>query len=501
MSSATMSATNLSEIAATWRNARRLYPIYLALNQECGMGQEPCRELESPIDRHDAESIGRVRDWLERMDALIQVHQLRQFLQSTSIADEEVLRALLKRQLDRPEKTDAVRDKVDYLLVQYYAYCAPQDGHSAIDHDHVAEVLEPILGYNSSRVPDSCRGFEKIIDDLRKCTSIAHLLENQIIDRARAMKEQARNDYFHPAVLVAHARLNFLMRRGLFRLIHADLHAIRFALHTMEARGQDSCDCSSAGLSTDQSFADLRELCHQWNRPSRASYSLGNTFAQLVAIRTAVEAAVARLVSAEPQQEPDAAIADELTVAIGSDTISEFKPAVETSATAETEPEAETNPEQNTQPETHKRITQQELSGVPAKEPDPVQSCIAQIQEVLANTPGKSESLLCNFKLGETKLAFASWEVTAFMKPWTDGAPALRRAAAVRALLIQALDKRKKGESVDVAAAVTRAHSFAAELQEQIASAKDRNEIDTAVHMAATSKRLLALVEQAEKGK
>src|SRR3954462_8008969 len=156
MSSATASL-NLGDVAAAWRSARRIYPIYLALNQQCGFGLAPCRQLESPIDRSDPESTQAVAQWLQQMDAKIEVHQLRQLLQTSPLAGEEGLRALIQRQLSSSDKSNTVRDKVDYLLVQYYAHCAPHDAHEAsIDHDHVSEVLEPVVGEVSPLVPDFC---------------------------------------------------------------------------------------------------------------------------------------------------------------------------------------------------------------------------------------------------------------------------------------------------------------------------------------------------------
>src|SRR5438270_9228167 len=286
---------NLVEIAAAWRSARRIYPIYLALNQQCEFGLSPCRDLESPIDRSEPESIQRVEDWLQQVDAKVEVHQLRQLLQTTHLAGEEGLRALIQRQLARKEKDNTERDKVDYLLVHYYAHCSPHDAHQhSIDHDHVSEVLQPVLGDVLPLVPDFCVNLDNILAELNGCTCLGDLLDKKIIDRARSMKEQAAADYFKPSVLVAYTRFNFLLRRGFFRLMHADLHAIRFAIHAMEARGQHSCDCEAAGLSKNESFASLREICHDWKKPFRAAYSVGNTFAQLVSIRAAVEAAVAK---------------------------------------------------------------------------------------------------------------------------------------------------------------------------------------------------------------
>jgi hypothetical protein len=464
MSTATV---NLVEIAAVWRSARRIYPIYLALNQQCAFGLQPCRELESPIDRSDPESLQLVQGWLEKMDSLIEVHQLRQLLQTSHIAGEEGLRALLQRQLAKATKDNSIRDKVDYLLVQYYAHCAPHDAHNSdIDHDHVAQVLAPVLGEVSPLIPDFCRELDKILLELNQCTSLGDLLNKKIIDRARTMKDQAGAEYFKPSVLVAYARFNFLLRRGFFRLMHADLHAIRFAIHGMEERGQHFCDCTAAGLAKQQSFSELRQICHEWKQPFRAAYSLGQTFAQLVSIRTAVESALSKPI---PAPEPPAAAqkASPAPAAAAAPPVAQPKPFVETVSTPK---------------------------------PSAVDQCIAQVQEALSKMTTKSASV-SNFTIGNTKLILASWEVMAFIKPSLPAAQALQRAVASRSLLLQAVEGRKRGETVDLAAASALAHNEAAHLQEEIALAKERKDIDTAVNLAATSKRLLALVEQTEKGK
>ena len=44
------------------------------------------------------------REWLLEMDKKIQVHQLRQFLQTTSLTSEEALQTLLEHHLNRASR-------------------------------------------------------------------------------------------------------------------------------------------------------------------------------------------------------------------------------------------------------------------------------------------------------------------------------------------------------------------------------------------------------------
>jgi len=87
------------------------------------------------------------RGLVRGVDAQIQVHQLRQFLQATPLASETVLRHLLLHHMHKAAKSAADRDKTDFLLVQYFSLCVPSGLADAdVDLEYVAQVLEPVLG-------------------------------------------------------------------------------------------------------------------------------------------------------------------------------------------------------------------------------------------------------------------------------------------------------------------------------------------------------------------
>jgi hypothetical protein len=453
---------NLADVAARWRLARRLYPIYSALNRQFELGVEPCRDLEIPINRSEPEVQERIARWFDAMDNKIQVWQLRQILQTMHMADEPTLLALLQRQLAKNVKDASVRDKVDYLFVQYYAECAPEDAHSShISLAHVSEVLQHALGEVDLELPPGAASLDAILSDLESCTGLGDLLKKQIIERAREAKSKVGDDYFKPAVLIAFVRFNFIVRMGFFRLMHADLHATRHAIHQMEQRGQQSCDCSSAGLSANESFVELRRICHEWKKPFRAAYSAGNNFKQLVAIRAAVEAAINKPApGAPPAPHPPA-------------------PSVEA-------------PKPTTPPPVEAAQVANIVT-VPT-----VEEYLEKIAEQLLKTPANATSV-SNVMMGQTKLLLASWEVMAYTRGGDDASDALQRAVAARAILSMFMERKKKREEADVKAAISIAHGEAALMQERIAQAKDAKNIDAAVNLAATLKRLLNLIAEAEK--
>src|SRR6185295_7284090 len=111
------------DLAAEWREARLLHPLYSALGREFVIELPPCPDLESGMDNPPQESVEQARQWFLEMDQKIQVHQLRQFLQTTSLTSEAGLQTLLEHHLNRITRVDSDRDKIDFLLVQFFSHC------------------------------------------------------------------------------------------------------------------------------------------------------------------------------------------------------------------------------------------------------------------------------------------------------------------------------------------------------------------------------------------
>jgi hypothetical protein len=85
---------------AQWKEARSVFPIYLALAKQL--------EFEIPFPQAkrnlpeiaDLEIFSQVHEWLDSMDQRVMVHQLRHLLQMTTLnASEAGLRALIQRHL------------------------------------------------------------------------------------------------------------------------------------------------------------------------------------------------------------------------------------------------------------------------------------------------------------------------------------------------------------------------------------------------------------------
>jgi hypothetical protein len=227
------------------------------------------------------------------VDEKIQVHQLRQFLQTTTLASDEVLGILLKHYLHKVARNDSDRDKIDFLLVQYFSHCAPSRLEDT-DVQYVAQVLEPAIGTIDSRVPDWLKPLDDVIERANACQTLNELFTSRLLEEGRKLKTSSGDKYFQPAAMVAFTRFSFLMRRVFFRLMHQDLNATLDGLRELELMGVTTLDCRKAQFSAEEPISRLRMICQSWKVMFHAEYSSGQPLCILVDLRTAVDAALAQ---------------------------------------------------------------------------------------------------------------------------------------------------------------------------------------------------------------
>src|SRR5579864_3758204 len=287
----TTATLNINEVAEFWRIARRLYIVYAELDQMFELGMAPCPDLENPTDSPEVEVRERVFEWFEQIDTHVQVWQLRQLLQSTTLQNEENLRYLIARHIGRAQKTEADKDKIDFLMVQYFAHCAPH-GLADTSLDEVARVLEPAMGKPAEGFPDWATSLDAKLRKLNESNSLEELQNSGALQEVRELKLAVGDDYFQPGFLVTFTRFNFLARRAFFRAMHLDLHAIRESVNELERLGFASVDCRDAGLTESESLEQVRHVVHQWKTPFRAPYSGGSSFLQLILLRHCLQRAL-----------------------------------------------------------------------------------------------------------------------------------------------------------------------------------------------------------------
>lgn len=472
---------------AQWKEAREVFPIYLALAKQSEV-QIPFPQAKRNLpEKPETELYTQVHQWLDSMDLQVMAHQLRHLLQMTTLnASETGLRALIQRHLRKPKKSNVDRDKIDFLLVQYFALCAPAKiYHKQIDLADVAQVMFTVLGEVDPAPLSWCAPLEKMIAALRGFRSLREILKTSFIEEGRKVKETAGGMFYDPAALLAFIRFNFLLRRTLIELMHADLIAIRSGLTQLQNAGVRTIDCHHAGLLGGEPLAKVRKIADEWKQPFQKEYTertVSQAFENLLGLRSDVEQAVEKAGAgyAREPQKPLAASTSKPLVAGKKD------------APASKAPVA--------------NVKQKNAgSASSSEEPDPnaaldFESCMEQIWEQLIATPPSRGRSMTTVKIGGARILMSSWEVTAFVSEDGPSAEDLRRAVVARVLVTAAMESAKEtGNATSLDRAMNIARVEVTRLQERVDVAKQAKDTEAAVNLGISTKRLLSTLGEAEK--
>lgn len=467
---------------AQWEETRSVFPIYLALAKHL-QHEIPFPQNKRVLpEKVDAEFYSQVVAWLDSLDSQVQVHQLRHLLQMTTLnASESGLRALIMRHLRKPSKTATDRDKIDFLLVQYFALCAPAKiYHKHIELSDVAQVMKPVLGEADSTPLSWCEPLEKMIHTLRTFKSLREILKTNFIEQGRRVKEGAGGMFYDPSAMIAFVRFNFLLRRTLIELMHADLIYIRSGINHLETAGAKTVDCQTFGLSSTEPINKIRQIADEWKQPFQKEYnerSVNQAFEKLLALRSDVERTIERVLG-KPMELHSA-------------------PA----SAPETKPEA-CNAGHPPAPvaKTPEKVV------VPAGKPEGAdadldfEGCMEQVWEQLISAPPSRGRSMTTVRIGGARLLMSSWEVAAFVSEDGPAAEDLRRAVVARALVTAALEKAKEsGVATWLDRVLPIARVEVSRLQERVEAAKQAKDTEAAVNLGISTKRLLSALDEAEK--
>ncbi len=508
-----------ADFVAQWSEARNAYPLYAALAAQFNFGPLPYPAGELPPQRPTRDVFDTVLKWLDGIDARVRAFQVRQLPPETLNASEQNLRAFLQRQLRKQEKTTADRDKIDLLLVQYFALCAPEELYRKEIHlEDVAEVLQPVLAGADATHLDWCAPLDQILDKVSHCESLRDMMELGLLEQGRLLKESAGAMFYDPAALVAFCRFNFLLRRAFIRMLHADLSAVRQAAETLDANGVKTVDCRRAGFSAAETTTQLRYYCENWKQPFHKDYtetSVTHAFEQLLALRADLEEALAHgqpgapVAAVRPEtRQPDkrSTVDQSSKLAVSAIPVPKAPQASATQAPAAQQsaatPAEKTAPAKPADASAAAAKTEKPASDAPAPPAGALdkEKCLESIWEQLIAEPPSRGRSMSTIVLQNTKVLLSSWEVAAFVAEGDQEAEDLRRAVVARALLAVATEERKRsGDLSQLGAALTLAKAEVSYFQGRVEQAKRAKNTEAAVNLGISTKRLLSFIEEAEK--
>lgn len=488
-------------VAMVWSEFAQMYPFYVALSRQCNFTPPPHEHGAVPEHWLDRKAMERDLAWLQKVDAESQAVHLRQFLATPSATREEPLRAYVRRQLAKPEKNDADRDKMDLLVVQYFALCAPPEMIAAgLDINSVARVLVPVLGdFKFAPVP-CCQPLDQILADAEKCGSLRELFEGGLMERARIVKESAGSLFYEPAALACICRFNFLLRRIFIQLLHSELQAVGEALIELERRGIHAVDCRRSGFSSEESIADLREFRQQWRAPFQTNYTQPGAFRSfetLLTLRSDLEDALSDGAAVGDLGEKAARVPLPVSA---KNQAGAGKASTAKASGIET---ANLGPSEGPPTDLSSAAGATSAPPIPAKAPGPTLSADAceEIiwEQLIATPPVRGRSMTTVNLEDNTRALLSAWEVAAFVSESGPESEEIRKAIVARAMLAMAIDRRKRFLDLrSLHDAMANAKKEVPRFQEHIEQLKRAKKVESAVNLGITVKRLLAVMDEAE---
>jgi hypothetical protein len=512
--------TGPSDFASQWTEARLAYPLYAALATQFNLAPLPYPAGEMPPLRPTRDVFDAGLKWFDTIDEKLRAFQIRQLPPEVLNASEDGLRAFLQRQLRKQEKTGADRDKIDLLLVQYFALCAPEELYRKdIGLGDTAEVLQPVLGEVDLAPLEWCAPLDQILEKISQCQSLRDLMEHGLLEQGRLVKESAGPLFYDPAALVTFCRFNFLLRRAFIRLLHADLDAVHHSIERLDSLGVKTVDCRRAGLSAAEPTIQLRYYYENWRQPFHKDYtanSVRRAFEQLLALRADLEEALGTA-----QGGPTCV---HLSDDVGNSAVTPLdhqdqeEPAISSTpapAAVQVSPANSPGPK-NTDANSvasHPAKTPPSIPPAAAQAPSSgndgpaaptstaeMEKCLEGIWEQLIAAPPSRGRSMSTVVLQDTKVLLSSWEVGAFVADGGQEAEDLRRAVVARALLGLAIDQRKRsGDVKPLASALVLARTEVSYFQGRVEQAKRAKNTEAAVNLGISTKRLLSFIEEAEK--
>jgi hypothetical protein len=489
-----------------WKEALLVYPLYAALVAQFDLPGSPYPAGQTPPARPTRQLFDQHIAWMNAVDEKVLAYQIRQIPPETLNASEACLRAFILRELRKSDKTTVDRDKIDLLLVQYFALCAPEELYrNPITLTDVARVVSPVLPEADPTPLEWCAPLDEILDKLGQCRSLRDLLEHGLLEKGRMLKDSAGHMFYDPAALVAFCRFNFVLRRTFIYLLHADLGAVKQAVAALEAKGIKTVDCRRAGFSAAETLVHLRYFCENWRQPFQKDYtqsSVTHAFEQLLALRADLEDVLARKAPAAPERPLTAKQESKIDNSAWEEmmaTSAAFIPEEPEQPKIE-EHHVEEAPKPAAQPATAAAKPAAPAASAPVESALEADKCLELIWEQLIAAPPSRGRSMSTVVLKDTKVLLSSWEVAAFVTEKGQEAEDLRRAVVARALLSLGTEQRKRsGDQSALVAAIELARSEFSYFQGRVEQAKRSKNTEAAVNLGISTKRLLSFIEEAEK--
>jgi len=332
-------------------------------------------------------------------------------------------------------------------------------------------------------------------------------MEQGLLEQGKLVKMSVGDLFYEPAALVSICRFNFLLRRFFIQLLHADLRAIGTAIAQLEKRGVKTVDCRSAGFSSKEPIAKLREFHEHWKPPFQRDYSQESAFQpyeQLMCLRQDLEEALSPGIQPSPAVAPAIRAEPPASEAPSQKQKPASTPKPSAQAPAAPKPAAPTKPQSANAPVAPRPnaapppAQRQEQAPLEAAALD-IEGLEEKVWEQLISTPPTRGRSMTTVTVENARILLSAWEVAAFVSESGQDSEDLRRLIVSRALLSTSIERRKRLMDLKTLhSAIAHARAEIPRFQERVDHLKRTMKTDGAVNLGISLKRLLSLVEEAE---
>src|SRR3990170_2419566 len=220
------------KVLATTREFREIHSIYQTLLERELKHSFPLPLLvEELLDPRTAE------EWLELLDLAVTPHMIRSYINERG-AEDSSLRVVIRFLVSKKSHTQDDRDKVDWLATRLFKLREEQKRRpTSWPKNDVLEILDgfdfPML---SRYAEDLLMEMPALIDEVKFFENFSQITDSRIIQRARDLKNQFGDEFFHPDVLAAVVNYNLFFGNKFHGLMQETMRQVHEFAQTGENR-------------------------------------------------------------------------------------------------------------------------------------------------------------------------------------------------------------------------------------------------------------------------
>ena len=188
--------------------------------------------VQEKLEREDSSQEGRpISDplpyWLVLLDMAVSPHSLRRHIQDQEVS-EDAIRALIRFLVAKKSHTQADRDKVDWLITYLFRLREEKSKTpTGWPRAEVSEILEGMdFPFLSRYAEELLMEMAALIEEVGYLESFRQVTDSRIIERARDLKNQFGEEFFHPETLAAVVNYNLVFGKKFHALLRGILQEV-----------------------------------------------------------------------------------------------------------------------------------------------------------------------------------------------------------------------------------------------------------------------------------